>query len=187
MDPRCIVIDGYNIIRNTPSLRAAEARGLASARDALLALVVARYRHTPHHVIVVFDGDGAVQTTHPLRCGIGSQVIFTRTGETADDVIIRLAGLIGGQGREVTVASNDWAVRLGGASHGAAAATVDDLARRLNAAPGHLERRARHHAAVRARLDAQDDLAAPATHARKGNGRRAPRHRRRGPPPTSPL
>lgn len=187
MDPRCVVIDGYNIIRNTPSLQAAEARGLAAARDALLALVVARYRHTPHRVVVVFDGDGDTPTTQPLRCGVGSQVIFTRGGESADDVIIQLASVFGASGREVTVASNDWAVRLGSASHGAAAVTADDLTRRLNAAPRHLERRARHHAAVRARLDAAEDGAAPATHPRKGNGRRAPRHRRRVSPSPSPL
>jgi uncharacterized protein len=185
MDSRCIVIDGYNVIRNTPSLLAAEAQGLAAARDALVGLVVARYRHTSHRIIVVFDGDGTVQTTQALRCGIGSQVIFTRAGETADDAMVRLAALMRAQGKSVTVASNDWAVRLGGASHGADTATVDDLARRLNAAPRHLEQRARHHAAIRARLDEARDTA-PSTHPRKGNGRRAPRHRR-GPQSQSPL
>ena len=66
MGPRTILIDGYNAIRNIPALAAAERLSLRDGREALLAQVVARYRHTPHRVIIVFDGDGPAETTQPL-------------------------------------------------------------------------------------------------------------------------
>lgn len=56
MDPRTILVDGYNVIRNTAGLAAAEHISLQHGREALLQQIAARYRHTPHRVIVVFDG-----------------------------------------------------------------------------------------------------------------------------------
>jgi uncharacterized protein len=180
--PRCLLIDGYNVIRRMPALRAAEAESLAAGRAALLSLLIGQYRHTPHCVLVVFDGHGATQTVQPLRCGVGSKVIFTPVGETADATIVRLAEQQRGGWDDVVVVSNDVAVLQGGAGQGAVGARVPELERRLNTAPRHLERRALHHAAVRRLLEAADDEAERGRRARKGNGHRAPRARRGGPP-----
>ncbi len=182
MDPRCIVIDGYNVIRNTPALAAAEAHSLAAGREALLGQVVARYRHTPHRVLVVFDGGGVAESAHPLRCGTRSQVIYSRAGESADTVILRLVARERAAGTEVVVITDDQGVRIGSAAQGAAGAKVSEMAGQLHAAPRHLERRARHHAAMRALLDRRAEDDAPASRPRKGNPRRGPRRRRRGPP-----
>jgi predicted RNA-binding protein with PIN domain len=175
MEPRCIIIDGYNVIRNTGSLLAAERHSLSDARAALLGLVTAKYRGTPHQLLVVFDGAGERETVAPLRCGVRSQIIYSRAGETADAAILRLAERARAEWGEVTVVSDDWEVRQGGAARGAAQARAGDVARRFHGGPGHLERRARHHAAVRRRL-ASDDASDPGP--RKGNGHRAPRRRR---------
>ena len=51
---RDILIDGYNVIKNNPSLHAVETKNLATARELLISQLVNRYRHTPHQVIVVF-------------------------------------------------------------------------------------------------------------------------------------
>src|SRR5579871_1949325 len=66
LGPRTILIDGYNAIRRTPSLAAAERISLEEGRAALLVQVVARYRATPHTVIVVFDGSGETEHSEPL-------------------------------------------------------------------------------------------------------------------------
>jgi uncharacterized protein len=184
MNPRCIVIDGYNVIRNTPALRAAEARSLATGREALLERVTVRYRHTPHRVLVIFDGDGPAERIQPLRCGSHSQVIFSRSGDTADTVILRLTQRERAAGAEVEVITDDLAVRLGGAALGAAGIRSSEVVDCLHLVPHHLERRARHHAAVRARLDRDGAESAPATHPQKGNPRRKPRRRRGRPPDT---
>jgi predicted RNA-binding protein with PIN domain len=187
MEPRTIVVDGYNVIRQVPALLAAEARGLAAGREALLGQVVACYRQTPHRVVVVFDGAQQAQSVAPLRCGVRSQIIYSARHETADSVIVRLVAAERLTGALVVVATDDLAVRLSGQHHGAAAASAGELAARLNAAPRHLAHAARHRAAVRAQLepDDSDDRARRDT-ARKGNPRRAPRQRR-GQAPRSPL
>lgn len=190
MDSTTIVVDGYNIIRQVPALLAAEAHSLAAGREALLAQLRATYRQSTYRVLVVFDGAGARQTVAPLHCGVRSQVIFSARGQTADQVILRLVEAECAGGAPVVVATNDLAVRLASQGTGAHTASARDLAGRLNAAPRHLERAARHRAAVRAQLadvsDADDDY--DTRRPRKGNPRRAPRRRRgRGQAPTGPL
>lgn len=180
MGPRCIVVDGYNVIRNVAALAIADKRSLAAGREALLAQVMARYRHTPHRVLVVFDGDGASERAEPLRCGVGSQVIFSATGESADAVILRTVARERALGWDVVVVSDDRDVRHGSAIHGAGGTGSDEMAQRLNAAPRHLERRARHHAFVRSQWEREDGD--QRDRPRKGNARRAPRRRRDGPP-----
>ena len=92
-----ILVDGYNIIKNSASFQRLEARNLAAARAALITQLVSRYRHTPHRVIVVFDGDAAgEQVSYERRICI----IYSRYNETADSVIARLAAEARQVGRE---------------------------------------------------------------------------------------
>jgi predicted RNA-binding protein with PIN domain len=185
MGPRCIIIDGYNVIRNTPGLAAAEARGLAQGREALLARVEAAYRRSPDRVLVVFDGNGERETARSLRCGAGSQQIYARRGTTADAAILRLADEWCRAGAEVTVASDDRGVRAGAGACGARGIAVRELADRLNAAPRHLEKQARHRATVRDVLERREREDADRGRPRGGNPHRAPR-RRRQPRPEPP-
>ncbi len=95
---RDILVDGYNIIKNSATFRTVEMRNFAAARETLITQLVNRYRHTPHHVIVVFDGDGtSEQVSHDRRI----RVIYSRHSETADSVIKRLAAEARAAGREV--------------------------------------------------------------------------------------
>ncbi len=176
--PRTILVDGYNVIRNTPGLAAAEQVSLQAGRDALLSSLAARFRHTPHRVIVVFDGNGSAETVQPLRRSTRGQVIFTRYGETADAVIQRIASNEAAAGTEVVSVSDDLEVRLGVSASGGQTASVDDLARRLNEPGKYQLRQARH----RSFLKRQWDLASgeepmspsPRTGRRQQNRRRTP-------------
>ncbi|HEV8193163.1 MAG TPA: NYN domain-containing protein [Ktedonobacterales bacterium] len=175
MDPKLILIDGYNVIRNMPGLAAAERSSLSAGREALLAQVSAQFRHTPHRVVVVFDGDGPDETRQGLARMSRGQVVFTRRGVTADTVIGRLAAEARSDGQFVVVCTNDLAVRTETAAFGAKSAGVSELGRTLNAAPKHLEKRMRHQQAVRRHWeDADDEPARP----RKGNAHRPPKRRR---------
>ncbi len=175
MGPKLILIDGYNVIRNMPGLAAAERASLAGGRDALLAQVTARFRHTPHQVIVVFDGDGPVETRQGIARMSRGQVVFTRRGETADATIGRLAAQGQSEGKSVVVCTNDLAVRTEIAGFGAQNASVPELGRALNAAPKHIARRFRHQQAVRKQWESADE---EAPRPRKGNPRRAPKRPR---------
>jgi predicted RNA-binding protein with PIN domain len=176
MGARTVFVDGYNAILASPALAALHHRDMAAAREALLKQVVAGYRHTPHRVVVVFDGAGASETSQPIAGFARGQVIYSRDGEQADSVIVRRAAAVCDAGGEALVVSNDFAVRDGAERQGALSARVADT----RAAPRLLGQRFRHQQAVRREL-ARDDMDAEerAAARRKGNGRRPPRTRGR--------
>jgi predicted RNA-binding protein with PIN domain len=83
------LIDGYNVIRRDPDLRGREAESLEAGRVALLHLLARVARDSGEEFVVVFDGarrSGDAPATGQV------QVIFSRPPESADDVLIRLAG-----------------------------------------------------------------------------------------------
>lgn len=82
------LIDGYNLIRRDPDLRAREAESLEAGRRALLHLLARAYRDLSEEVIVVFDGArvaGGAPPTGRIRA------MFSRPPRTADDELMRLA------------------------------------------------------------------------------------------------
>jgi predicted RNA-binding protein with PIN domain len=177
MGPRTIYVDGYNVIRNTPALAQAERESLAAGRDALLARLTTRYRHTPHRVVVVFDGDGRAESVQSFPGLSRGTVIFTSAGETADAVIIRMSALARDDGCEVSVISDDFEVRAGASRHGAATARVGDLQRRMDEAPRLLRKRFTHQIVVKQLLAGDDDGEQAHGRRGKGNPRRATRKR----------
>lgn len=151
---RDILVDGYNIINRkgrlsvpiTSAQRSGGPINLSAARNQLITQLVNRYRHTPHHVIVVFDGDGATeQTSYDRRI----RIIYSRYGETADSVIARLAAEARASGREVEMYSDDTEVQQVVAGQGGDVYTSTQLTDSLNAAPRDVARRYRHRQAMR--------------------------------------
>ncbi|MFL5625880.1 MAG: NYN domain-containing protein [Ktedonobacteraceae bacterium] len=138
---RDILVDGYNIIKKSPAFRAIEVKNLAAARAALVAQLVSRYRHTPHRVFVVFDGDGSSeQVSHERRICI----IYSRYNETADSVIARLGREARSVNREVELYSDDGEVRQSVAQQHGSAHSANQLTRQLNAPSRDVELRAHH-------------------------------------------
>lgn len=85
-----LIVDGYNIIRQSPRLQFLDAMDLQAGREALLALL-AQYRRRSHHQItVVFDGwqRGDLKESRDRHEGI--LIIYSRRGERADEVMKRL-------------------------------------------------------------------------------------------------
>ncbi|GAC1568074.1 MAG: ribosome-dependent mRNA decay endonuclease Rae1/YacP [Ktedonobacteraceae bacterium] len=143
---REILVDGYNVIKRDASFQSVRERSFEAARYALITQLVNRYRHTPHHVTVVFDGDAArEQVMHERRI----RIIFSRAGETADRVIARLAAQARAEGCEVEMFSDDREVRHAVKSVGGNAQSASQLASQLNAPPAHLKRLVRHRQFVR--------------------------------------
>ena len=85
-----ILIDGYNLIRQSEALSAMERAGLQEGREALLERL-ASYKRIKHHPItVVFDGTHAHSPVQGRTRYKGINIIFSRPGELADTVIKRL-------------------------------------------------------------------------------------------------
>jgi len=85
-----VIIDGYNVIRQSSQLQILDALDLQAGREALLELL-ARYRGRSHHwITVVFDGwqHGDLKESRDQHQGI--MIIYSRRGERADEVIKRL-------------------------------------------------------------------------------------------------
>lgn len=93
------LVDGYNVIRRDPDLRAAEAGGLESGRAALLRAIAPIARRSPDHFTVVFDG---APTRAPAAPPGRLEVIFSRPPQKADDVLARLAREAGAGSAVVT-------------------------------------------------------------------------------------
>jgi len=82
-----LIIDGYNLL----ALEKRLDRGLEQSRNALIQNLV-RYRQAkPINLTVVFDGwrAGAASETRLTQAGI--EIVYSRLGEKADAVVIRLA------------------------------------------------------------------------------------------------
>jgi len=82
------LVDGYNVIRRDPDLRAREAESLEAGRRALVTLIARADRAPRDEFTVVFDGarlSGGTPTPGRIR------VLFSRPPLTADDELMRLA------------------------------------------------------------------------------------------------
>jgi len=86
-----IIIDGYNLIRQSNSLSDLDRQDIQLGREALLDMLAA-YRRIKRHVItVVFDGTNAPPFSQHKNQVKGIKVKFSRSGESADSVIKRMA------------------------------------------------------------------------------------------------
>lgn len=172
-----ILVDGYNIIKNSPSFRAVESKNFAAARDALITLLVQRYRHTPHQVVVVFDGDGKDEQVHSVQ---RVRVIYSRYNQTADSVIARLATEAQRAGREVEMYSNDGEVQQSVAQQGGRVFTVNQLTNQFNTPSRDTAQRSQHRQTVRRQygLDPSFDLDDDPIDRRPSSGKKKSRRHR---------
>lgn len=93
-----IVIDGYNLIKQVPELERHENLSLEHGRNKLIELLK-DYRKQKHHKItVVFDGQSNFAEFSSSFKEAGINIHFTRTHETADDIIKKMAEKLKSQG-----------------------------------------------------------------------------------------
>ncbi len=86
-----IIIDGYNLIRNSTPLSELDRQDIQLGREALVDMLAAYKKIKPHKITVVFDGAGMADPTRSRDRVKGILIKFSRTGESADSVIIRMA------------------------------------------------------------------------------------------------
>lgn len=124
-----IIIDGYNLIRRSPELAGLDRQDLQWGRDALVDLLVAYKKLKPHKITVVFDGTDEPTLYGSRDCAKGIGIVYSHGGESADDVIRRLANkekakaLVVSSDREVMTAAE-----LAGATVMDSAAFEDKIA-----------------------------------------------------------
>ena len=105
-----ILVDGYSLLHNWPELAPGKARHSQAARDELIH-VLTRYQDacgTP--VTVIFDGAGSKRGRPEAEIEPSVEVLFSRAGQTADQMIERATHRFKEYG-EVLVVTDDFAER----------------------------------------------------------------------------
>ena len=101
---RYLIVDGHSVIFAWPELRQLHARRSSLAREALLKQLRDYQDWTGVRVVAVFDGKGTKvdATSDPAEV----QVFYSRSGQSADSIIERLASKYGKR-FDLTVATSD--------------------------------------------------------------------------------
>ena len=136
-----ILVDGYSLLHGWPELARGKARHSAAARDELIHLLT-RYQDaigTP--ITIFFDGGGSPPGVPKNESLPHVEVLFSKAGQTADDMIERAAHRFQPYGEVLAVtddnAERDTVIALGGSAssclnfiaevESALAASADDL------------------------------------------------------------
>ncbi|MFO7569900.1 MAG: NYN domain-containing protein [Smithellaceae bacterium] len=99
-----ILIDGYNLIRQSVRLRRFERQSLEAGRNALIAFLSEYQKCKDHKITVVFDGwlSGPAREERDYVSGI--HILYSERGVKADDVIKRISAHAD---EEIVVVSSD--------------------------------------------------------------------------------
>jgi predicted RNA-binding protein with PIN domain len=139
-----ILVDGYSLLHNWPELAESSPRHSEAARDALVEMLT-RYQDangTP--VTIFFDGTGA-RRSKPKNAAAGAvEVLFSNSGQTADDLIERAAHRFQEYG-EVLVVTDDFAERDTVSGFGGSVASCNNFIRMIDGALANLQENLKNH------------------------------------------
>jgi predicted RNA-binding protein with PIN domain len=139
-----ILVDGYSLLHNWPELAPGKARHSAAARGELIH-VLTRYQDasgTP--VTVVFDGSASRRGQPGPSEEPAIEVLYSRAGQTADQMIERAAHRLSHFG-EVLVVTDDFAERDTVLSVGAMVSSCMGFIATIENALADLRREIKHH------------------------------------------
>src|SRR4051812_48745000 len=86
-----ILVDGYSLLHNWPELARGKARHSAAAREELIRRLTQYRDSTGTPITIFFDGGGAPSGTPPATSTPEVEVLYSKAGQTADDMIERAA------------------------------------------------------------------------------------------------
>ena len=161
-----IIIDGYNLIRQSGQLSLLDLQDIQLGREALVDLLAAYKKFKAHRITVVFDGTGSPLFSRQRDRQKGITIVYSRNGESADEVIKKMARQ---EGPKALVVSSDQDIVRSAASWGSATISAREFEGRL----------------VEARLldgtgmEAEDQKGWTPTTKKKGPRRRLPKKQRK--------
>ena len=105
-----ILVDGYSLLHNWPELAPGRPRHSAAARDELIQRLTKYQDATETPITIFFDGGGAPTGTPAPSSTLELEVLYSRSGQTADQMIERAAHRFAQYG-EVLAVTDDLAER----------------------------------------------------------------------------
>lgn len=167
-----VIVDGYNFIRQSESLRPLERISLERGRQELIRRLSSYRKSRLHRITVVFDGwlSGPPAEERDREGGI--EIIYSRRGEKADDVIKRIARHAG---EEIVAVTSDRGIRDAVIRSGGATISSRDFEERMIRAAMAFPPEPDRREAIRSEESYERE--APGT-GKKGPSRRMPKKKR---------
>src|SRR5205085_8812925 len=113
-----ILVDGYSLLHNWPELAPGRPRHSAAARDELIQRLTKYQDAIETPITIFFDGGGAPTGTPAPSSTPELEVLYSRSGQTADQMIERAAHRFAPYGEVLAVtddlAERDTVISLGG-------------------------------------------------------------------------
>ena len=113
-----ILVDGFSLLHNWPELAPGRPRHSATARDALVRVLTRYQDATGTPITIFFDGAGAPHHVPKHEAASHVEVLYSKAGQTADEMIERAAYRFQPYGEVLAVtddlAERDTVIALGG-------------------------------------------------------------------------
>ena len=139
-----ILVDGYSLLHDWPELAPGKPRHSAAAREELIHLLT-QYRDacgTP--ITIVFDAADARPGTLKVPSTPEVEVLYSKAGQTADEMIERAAYRLRAFG-EVLVVTDDYAERDTVSAFGAMASSCANFIRTVENELADFQHELKHH------------------------------------------
>ena len=139
-----ILVDGYSLLHSWPELAPGRARHSAAAREELIHRLTLYRDATEIPITIFFDGSGARPGTPAAHSSPEVEVLYSRAGRTADDMIERAAHRFAPYG-EVLAVTDDLAERDTVISLGGLASSCWNFIQTVESTLGELADDLKHH------------------------------------------
>jgi len=115
-----ILVDGYSLLHSWPELAPGKPRHSAAARDELIRILTQYHDASGTPVTIFFDGSGTAKGPSEFVSTPEVEILFSRAGQTADDMIERAAHRFQPYGEVLAVtddqAERETVIALGGSA-----------------------------------------------------------------------
>ncbi|MDB6124549.1 MAG: hypothetical protein JWQ71_3542 [Pedosphaera sp.] len=113
-----ILIDGYSLLHSWPELAPGKPRHSAAARDELVHYLTLYRDAIGTPITIVFDGANSDIRLSTVESTPEVEILYSRSGQTADDIIERVAHRMSSYGEVLAVtddnAERDTVIAVGG-------------------------------------------------------------------------
>lgn len=139
-----ILVDGYSLLHGWPELAPGKPRHSAAARDELIRVLTLYQDTAGTPITIFFDGSGTAKGPSEFVSRPELEILFSRAGQTADDMIERAAHRFRPYG-EVLAVTDDNAERETVMALGGSAASCFNFIQMVGHALADLRHDIKHH------------------------------------------
>ena len=137
-------MDGFSLLHRWPALAAGKARHSAVAREELINVLTQYHDACGTPITIVFDGAGSKRDADETPSTAAVEILYSRAGQTADQIIERAAHRLKAYG-EVLVVTDDFAERDTVSSVGGMTSSCGNFIRTVESALDDLHRALRNY------------------------------------------